>query len=95
MITRALTGRKRGVHYKFGVQVPNNYNHAVELDKQNKNKEWETSVDTELGKIMGYETFKDWGMRLPPPGYKKITAHVVFDIKYNGRKRARLVGEAI
>ena len=46
MVIRALTGRKRGVHYKFGVQVPNNYNHAVELDKQNKNKEWEASIDT-------------------------------------------------
>ena len=56
LITRALTGRKRGVHYKFGVQVPNNYNHAVELDKQNKNKEWEASVDTELGKILEYKT---------------------------------------
>ena len=40
LIMRALAGCKRGVHYKFGVQVPNDYNHTVELDAQNKNKEW-------------------------------------------------------
>ena len=87
-----MLGRKRGVHYKFGVQVPNDYNHAVELDSQNKNKEWDASVDTEVNKILEYETFKDWGMRPPPKDYKKITAHIVFDVKYDGRKRARLVG---
>ena len=49
-------------------------------------------MDTELSKILEYKTFKDWGMRPLPLGYKKITAYVVFDIKYNGHKRARLVG---
>ena len=31
LITRALAGYKCGVHYKFGVQVPNDYAHAVSL----------------------------------------------------------------
>ena len=87
-----MLGRKHGVHYKCGVQDPNDYNHAVELDSQNKNKEWDASIDTEVNKILEYETFKDWGMRPPPKGYKKITAHIVFDVKYDGHKRARLVG---
>ena len=29
LVVKAMTGRKRGVHYKFGVQVPNDYNHTV------------------------------------------------------------------
>ena len=31
------TGRKHGVHYKSGIQVPNYFHHALESDKQNKN----------------------------------------------------------
>ena len=31
----------------------------------------------------------------PSEGYKKITAHVVFDVKYNGRKRVPNLENAI
>ena len=45
-----------------------------------------------MDKIHEYKVFKDWGKRSPPQGYKRITVHMVFDVKYNDRKRARLVG---
>ena len=64
----------------------------MELDKENKDHGWEDATDVEMTKIKEYKVFVDWGKRPPPTGYKKITVHLVFDVKYDGRKRARLVG---
>ena len=52
LIRRAFLGKKRGVNFKFGVQVPNGYAQAKELDLQNKNHEWDASVDTEINNIL-------------------------------------------
>jgi hypothetical protein len=49
-------------------------------------------MHTELDQIHGYETFKDLGKDAAPPyGYKKIKVHFVFDVKHDGRHKARLV----
>ena len=83
--------KKRPVKYKFGVLIPNDYRHAVEIDNENRNNEWQDANGTEVGKLQQYKTFIDWGKRPPPAGFKRITVHMVYDCKYDGRKRARLV----
>ena len=67
MITKAHVGRQRDeqIKFKFGVQVPNNYLHAVKLDRTNGDKGWDASVDTEMVKIKVMETFKDHGHKEP------------------------------
>lgn len=45
-----------------------------------------------MKKIHEYKTFIDRGMNPPLAGYKKITAYIVFDVKYDQCKRAMLVG---
>ena len=45
-----------------------------------------------MNKMEEYEVFIDHGTKQPPHGYKKITVHVVFDVKYDGRMRARCMG---
>ena len=82
--------------YKYGFEVPRNYQHALRLDELNKNSKWHDSVDTELDQIDEYDTFKDLGHKSkakPPPGHKKIRVHLVFDIKHDGRHKARLVAD--
>ena len=64
----------------------------MDLDTTNKNREWDASVDVEMDKIKEMQSFIDHGKKDPPKGYKKITTHNIFDVKYDGRKRARLVG---
>lgn len=59
---------------------------------KNGNKEWEEAMDTELQKIHSMWTFIDRGQNPPPKGYRQVTAHAVFDVKYDVHKRARLVG---
>ena len=39
------------VVYKFGVQVPNNHEHAVELDNKNEDTKWSDAKKKELGQI--------------------------------------------
>jgi hypothetical protein len=82
--------------YKYGFEVPRNYDHAMRLDQKNKNSLWKDAVATELQQINDYQTFIDKGHHTktsPPAGYKKIRVHLVFDVKHDGRHKARLVAD--
>ncbi len=92
---------RRHTKFKYGYQVPNNYLEALMLDKQNGNKKWQDAVELELSQIDEYQTFKDNGRAIfkgkdilnAPKGYKRIRVHLVFDVKHDGRHKARLVAE--
>ena len=46
-----------------------------------------------MKQINEYETLEDKGHHdkvKPPEGYKKIKVHLVFDVKHDGRHKARL-----
>jgi hypothetical protein len=82
--------------YKYGFEVPRDYNHAMRLDEQAGSNKWAEAVKTELEQIDEYNTFQDMGhidSTQPPQGYKKIRVHFVFDIKHDGRHKARLVAD--
>ena len=82
--------------YKYGFRVPRNYADALEIDAKNKNTKWKDAVDLELKQIDDYSTFTDHGHHdsaSPPSGYKKIRVHFVFDVKHDGRHKARLVAD--
>jgi hypothetical protein len=49
---------------------------------------------TEMSQLKEYECFIDagiYGQDKPPDGHKKIRAHLVFDVKHNGRHKARYI----
>ena len=78
--------------YMYGFLVPKNYQQAMDFDKANGNTKWKDSVDLELKQQDDYDTFDDKGPNWKPdPGYKKITVHLVFAVKHDGRHKARLV----
>ena len=97
MINQAkLRSYQTAPKYKYGFEVPKNYAHAMRLDKQNKNTKWKDAADLEIKQITEYKTFMDHGhhSKVPPPtGYKKIRVHFVFDVKHDGRHKARLVAD--
>ena len=80
------------IAFKFGVQVPRNTKESLRLDLANGNKLWENSIATEFKQINDYETFRvlenDEAM---PPGYKRIPYHCIYDVKFDGRRKCRLV----
>ena len=64
---------------KFGVIVPNNIEHAIELDQTDGTDLWRSAIEKEVSK------FKDAFMLLndnenPPIGSKEIKYHMIFDV---------------
>ena len=82
---------REGPKYKFGELVPRSVAHALAIDRANGNTHWQDSMTTELRQIKEYSTF-----RFPNPGesledFKLIPYHFVFDVKFDLRKKSRLV----
>ena len=74
--------------------MPRDWNKAVRLDKENGNQRWHKARNTEMNQLDECLTFIDKGKfntQRIPKGYKKITAHPVFDVKHDGRHKARMV----
>ena len=78
--------------YKYGVKIPRNYLEAVKFDKENGNTLWQDATKLEMEHMRGYKVFKDIGkFSAVPDGFKNIRVHMVYDVKHDGRHRARLV----
>ena len=91
-----LKSYKQAPKYKYGYELPRNYEHAMEIDKQNGNTKWRDAFVAKKSQIDKYETFEDIGKASdtrPPNGYKKIRVHIVFDVKHDGRHKVRLVAD--
>jgi len=95
MVNQAkLRSYRTAPRYKYGYEVPRDYNHAVELDKRNGNTKWQDSTALEMTQLHEYKTFKDLGKGAKAPdGYRKIRVHLVFDVKHDGRHKSRLVAD--
>ena len=91
-----LRSYRTAPRYKYGFEVPRNgdYGHAVQLDTKAGNTKWQDATSLELDQIDSYQAFQDLGKDAPAPtGYKKIRVHLVFDVKHDGRHKARLVAD--
>ena len=87
-----LRARRMTLVYKYGFLVPRNHDQAVELDERNGNTKWQDAEKLELNQLQDYDTFIDEGKGAKiPPGYKRIRCHFVYDVKHDGRHKARLV----
>ena len=78
--------------FKFGVQVPNNTQEALRLDSAAAETLWHQAIEAELQQINDYQTFRVLEDDEPIPlGYKRIPYHCVYDVKFDGRRKCRLV----
>jgi hypothetical protein len=81
--------------YKYGFEGPRTYEQALHLDKRNGNTLWGDATVLELNQIDDYDTFTDKGHHTKvkaPIGYKKFES-TSYDIKHDGRHKARLVAD--
>ena len=63
---------------QFGVIVPQNHKHAIELDSKNGNNKWYKVEQAELKQIFEYETFIDKGKGfIMPKDYTLFNIHFV------------------
>jgi hypothetical protein len=81
--------------YKYGFEVPRDYGHTIRLNEQNGNTNWQQSTKLEFDQMDEYDTFTNLGRggKAPTKEYKKIHVHLIYDIKHNGRHKARYVAD--
>jgi len=93
MLKAAQTKSQRhGKRFQFGVQVPRNHREAMELDTANGNTMWADAIKTEMDQLHEYDTFQDKGSGTTMgAGWKKINVHLIFAVKHDLRRKARLV----
>jgi hypothetical protein len=80
--------------YQFGVEVPRSVNHAMKLDQEQDlayKESWRYAIDTELGQLNEYKTFRTVNQGEQLHEYTRVPYHIVFAVKFDGRKKARLV----
>ena len=66
--------------------------HALQLDEKEQNELWKKAIQTELDQINEYKIFRVLEDNEPlPPGYKLIPYHCIYDVKFDGRRKCRLV----
>ena len=78
--------------FKYGYEVARDFLHGLKLDKKNGNTKWSDAHNLEMDFMDDYKVFKDHGTGPnPPEGYKKIKVRMIYDVKHDGRHKARLV----
>ncbi len=87
-----LNSMRDGPRIKFGVRIPRDYAEAILFDTKNKNTLWQDGTATEMNQLYEYKTFKSHGKNANRPrGYTMIRVHLIFDVKQDGRRKARCV----
>ena len=93
---------RRSQTYKSGYLIQRNYMEAMQLDTENKNSKWYNAIKLETESMLEYKVFKMWDKAIldkhkkvmnPPKGYHRIKVHLVFAVKFDGRRKARLVAD--
>ena len=77
---------------KYGVEVPRTVKQAIELDNKNKNTFWQDAMALEMDSLIKMDCFKFHDKTYNPgPDYQRTTLHIIFDVKQDLRRKARLV----
>jgi hypothetical protein len=76
--------------YKYGFFVQRNVEEALNFDLENGIKFWELAIAKEIKNVLVAFKFLEPPEK-PAPGYKKITLCMIFDIKMDFTRKARLV----
>ena len=90
IISKLRTNRKVRKNIKFGVEIPVDIEQARHFDRINHNDLWEKALIKEISKVrVAFELLEDHSQ--PLPGSKHINYHVIFDVKHDLTRKARLV----
>ena len=78
---------------QYGVQVPRNIREAFELDKKNGNTYWKDAIEKEINALLLLDCFEfqDPSAWSPPSDYQYAPLRLIFAVKQDGRRKARLV----
>jgi hypothetical protein len=90
VIIAAVKARARKTTHKYGLEIPQNVNHAHAIDKKNGNNFWAIALQKEMRNVgIAFEILDT--NRNVPPGWSKTSGHIIFDIKMTLERKARWV----
>jgi hypothetical protein len=90
VIISAVKARVRKTSHKYGKEIPTSRDHAYEIDKKNGNTLWGDALKKEMMNVgVAFEILPVDGQ--PPPGWSKVSGHIIFDIKMDYTRKARWV----
>jgi len=90
IILSAVKRRVRQTKQKYGIELPTSIKHAKDLDKKNGNTLWVDALDKEMfNNGVAFEILEE-GIKAPP-GWRKVTGHLVWDVKMDFTRKARWV----
>ena len=76
--------------HKFGIELPKNVDEAMAIDRKHGNDFWKKAIEKEMKNVMTAFDFLNEGENAPI-GYQQIKLHIIFDIKMDFTRKARLV----
>ena len=89
MINKVKTRVRKG-NTKFGVVIPTTVKEALELDRRNGNSYWSDAIKKEYNDVKVAFQLLDEDEQIPPT-FQEITCHLIFEVKFDLRRKARYV----
>ncbi len=88
-IIKAVRSRYLKRTHKFGIQVPKTVDEALQIDHDTGTTFWRDAIMKEMKNVLPAFEFHPVGHK--PVGYKWIPLHMIFDVKMDFTRKARLV----
>lgn len=90
---RKKPGRiSRPVQIKYGVVVPQSVRHALDLDSENGDDVWLQAIRKEVASLLALNCFQFFSPDYKPSSdYQFTKLSMIFEVKQEGRRKARLV----
>lgn len=91
-IIAAVNKRVRQTTHKYGIKIPRSKKEALQLDLENGNHLWEEALKKEMtGMAVAFKLIPEG--ELPAEDHKYVGYHLVWDVKMDFTRKARLVAE--
>ena len=76
--------------HKYGIEIPTSIDHAMEVDRKNGNTMWRDALALEMFNVgVAFEILEEG--QSAPPGWKKASGHLIWDVKMDFTRKARWV----
>ena len=76
--------------HKFGIRVPKDVEEAMTIDDNTQTDFWAKAIQKEMKNVrVAFKVLEDG--EKPPPTYRPIDCHMIFDVKMDHTRKARLV----
>ena len=90
VILAVVKNRIRKTTHKYGIKIPRDVEHAHEIDSRNDNTMWRDALKKEMYNVGVAFEILDEGAHAPH-GWKRVTGHLVWDVKMDFTRKARWV----